>query len=93
MQSKLKPRRLSAMAWREMVARFISSGLSAEAFSERERVSLASLQRWREQLSRDKSEGARSQGFVDLGSLRAPNSRFEIRLELGDGVLLMLSRS
>jgi hypothetical protein len=30
---------------------------------------------------------------VDLGSLGASNSRFEVRLSLGEGVLLTLSRS
>jgi len=93
MPSKPKRRRLSAAAWREMVARFSRSGLSAEAFSERERVSLASLRRWREELSQGETEGVRSGGFVDLGSLRGSGSRFEVRLDLGDGVLLTLSRS
>lgn len=92
MQSKPKRRRLSAMAWREMVARFSSSGLSAEAFSERERVSLASLKRWQGELPQGEAARVGGGGFVDLGSLRASSSRFEVRLELGEGVLLTLSR-
>lgn len=91
MQNKPKRRRLSARLWREMVARFSSSGLSAEAFSERERVSLASLKHWQEQLSHG-GEQSESSKFVDLGSLNASGSRLEVRLDLGDGVLLTLSR-
>jgi hypothetical protein len=89
MQGKAKRRRLSAEAWREMVSRFSGSGLSAEAFSERERVSLASLKRWGVEVSQGAPARADG-GFVDLGALRA--SRFEVRLDLGDGVLLTLSR-
>ena len=92
MRSKLKRRRLSAEAWGEMVALFASSGLSAEAFSQRERVSLASLKRWEQELGRKQAVTAGSSGFVELGSLRTAGSRFEVRLELGDGVLLTLAR-
>ena len=92
MQGKAKRRRLSAPAWREMVARFTSSGLSAEAFSQRERVSLSSLKRWRQEIGEQDAAAAAPGGFVELGSLRSLNSRLEVRLDLGDGVLLTLSR-
>lgn len=93
MQIKAKRRRLSAVAWREMAARFTGSGLSAEAFSQRERVSLASLKRWQQELEGKQAPTAVSGGFLELGSLRSVGSRFEVRLDLGDGVLLTLSRS
>ena len=92
MQIKAKRRRLSAAAWREMVARFSGSGLSAEAFSQRERVSLASLKRWQQELEGKQTPAAAPGGFLELGSLRSVGSRFEVRLDLGDGVLLTLSR-
>jgi hypothetical protein len=93
MQVKAKRRRLGTQAWREMVARFSSSGLSAEVFSQRERVSLASLKRWQKELEGKQAPAAVSGGFLELGSLRSVGSRFEVRLDLGDGVLLTLSRS
>ena len=83
-----------------MVSRFESSGMSAEAFSQQERVSLASLKRWQqklEQARRGKApvvSGLQPQmaGFVDLGALGGGCARVELRLDLGDGVLLTLSR-
>jgi len=92
MQVKAKRRRLGEAAWGEMVARFTRSGLSAEAFSQRERVSLASLKRWQQALDRSEAVPASLGGFVELGSLRSAGARFEVRLDLGDGVLLTLSR-
>lgn len=92
MQIKVKRRRLSAAAWREMVTRFSGSGLSAEAFSQRERVSLASLKRWQEELASKQTVAATPDGFLELGALRPTVSRFEVRLDLGDGVMLTLSR-
>ena len=92
MQVKAKRRRLSEAAWREMIARFGQSGLSAEAFSQRERVSLASLKRWQQALEGKQALAVTPGGFLELGSLRSVGSRFEVRLDLGDGVLLTLSR-
>jgi hypothetical protein len=92
MQNEAKRRRLSAAQWPEVVARLATSGLNAEAFAQRERVSLASLRRWQQELGQNSAVAAGAAGFVDLGSLRASSSRFEVRLELGDGVLLTLSR-
>ena len=92
MQSKVIRRHLSAVAWREMVLGFKASGLSAEVFSARENVSLASLKRWVKELAAGEAKRS-APGFVDLGSLRGSSSRLEVRLDLGDGVLLTLSRA
>jgi transposase len=43
----VRRRRLSADAWSAMVEKFEASGLPEEVFCQQERVSLASLQRWR----------------------------------------------
>lgn len=94
-------RRLRPEAWPQMVSRFVSSRMSAEAFSRQQRISLASLKHWQQKLDEAKpieatvlrpSQPAMS-GFVDLGALRSGASRIELRLDLGDGVLLTLSRS
>ena len=100
MQRVQAKRRLRAQAWPQMVSQFARSGMSAETFSQQERVSLASLKHWQEKL-----QGARpgktmvvrpaqaeSAGFVDLGALRGSGGRVELRLDLGDGVMLTLSR-
>ena len=87
-------------AWPAMVSEFTSSGMSAEAFSQQQGVSLASLKYWQERLrgtAAPKTMVVRARQpplaeFVDLGALRGSTRRVELRLELGDGVLLTLSR-
>ena len=94
-------RRLSADAWRAVLARFAESGLPVQAFCQREGIGIASFYQWRAKLSdsgnelksRQPADGAmRTAGFVDLGTLSASASRFELRLDLGGGVLLHLAR-
>ncbi|HEY4646943.1 MAG TPA: transposase [Steroidobacteraceae bacterium] len=101
---RIKRRRLSASAWRGMLARFASSGLTVQAFCRREAVSTASFYRWRSRLEATfAGEGPRQEAavavsptpeFVDLGTLRptTTSSRCELRLDLGGGVLLHLVR-
>lgn len=43
-------RRLRADGWPAMVSQFVGSGMSAEASSHQQRVSLASLKHWQEKL-------------------------------------------
>lgn len=94
--------RLGAQGWREVLDRFAKGGMSAVAFCEREGLSSKSFYRWRDRLdgqpnqrrvARAESSGPRtSPGFIDLGALRARGSRVELRLDLGDGMLLHLVR-
>jgi len=100
MTAKGKWVRRSADEQRAMVAKFVASGLGAAAFCRREAISTASLYRW--QGLRGKSSEARphradeqSPAFVDLGALRLPVPsirRVEVKLELGDGLVLHLVR-
>ena len=91
--------------WREIVSRQSASGLSVRAFCEREGIKAVSLYGWRSRLQRatqEKSSArhalrkARSKPpageFIDLGSLSSSLSRFEVRLDLGGGVVLHLVR-
>jgi putative transposase len=100
-----KRRRRSADTWRAMLGRFAESGLTVAAFCEREGIHPASLYQWRSKLGgvtkQAKSpappaaarEALRTTaGFVDLGTLAARGSRFELRLDLGGGVTLHLAR-
>ena len=94
-------RRLSADAWRAVLARFGASGLTVQAFCEREAIGIASFYQWRAKLSGSvtepqpraaNGETQKTGGFVDLGTLSASISRLELRLDLGGGVLLHLVR-
>jgi putative transposase len=97
-------KRRSAQAWREVVARFVQSGLTEEVFCEREGLGLKLFHRWRTKRSsatprpvapkpaRVAPIPASTAGFVDLGSLKDGGSRLEMRLDLGGGVLLHMVR-
>jgi hypothetical protein len=99
---KIIQRRRSADAWRELVSRQERSGLSVQAFCRREGISAWSLYSWRSRLgstAETESTEGRSiestppEGFIELGALRSSQSRCEIRLDLGGGVVLHLVRS
>lgn len=104
---KIGRQRRSEEAWREFVERHEQSGLTVGQFCEREGLKPASLYGWRCRLSekrerqtaavpargkRKRGPAAAPLGFIDLGSLGSGGSRFEIRLELGQGVALHLVR-
>jgi transposase-like protein len=101
---RISRQRRSESAWREIVERQGQSGLTVPEFCEREGIKAASLYGWRSRLregsqsppapptvpKRSKRSEVPASGFIDLGSLGASGSRFEVRLELGGGVLLHL---
>lgn len=88
-------RRRDAQAWQGVLTRFTQSGMSAPAFCQRERISPASLYRWRALLGSsapsDSPRVVSAADFVDLGTL-APPAGVELRLDLGGGLLLQLTR-
>jgi hypothetical protein len=100
---KIKQRRYRAETWQKILGRFEESGLTAPAFCARERISTQSLHRWRLRLGGESGHAlvakaaqlTRKTGeFIDLGDLRSSaDSRFEVRLELGAGVILSIARS
>src|SRR5688500_17359971 len=95
-------RRQGADAWRAVLARYADSGVTVAAFCEREGINAASFYQWRSKLagvaskratsSPGASEPVATAGFVDLGTLTTRASGFELRLDLGEGVVLHLSR-
>ena len=99
----VKRRRLSADAWAAMLEKFEASGQPEEVFCQQERVSLASLQRWRTKPRPAPSKkplppmriaaNADAAPFVDLGGLPMRGGHLEVRLDFGGGVVLQLSRS
>lgn len=102
---RIKRRRMGAQGWRELLAGFAGSGLTTRAFCQRAGVSPANFYRWRT-LLRSAPDGAMvrsvaaptgltTNAFVDLGALNAPgapHARFELRLDLGSGLMLHLVR-
>jgi hypothetical protein len=98
--------RRNESAWGEIVRRQEQSGLTVTEFCEREGLKAASLYGWRVRL-RQQAAGKRnspevsksppaektSAEFIDLGAIGASRGRFEVRLDLGGGVLLQLVRS
>jgi len=93
--------RRSASEQRTMLARYAASGQTAAAFCRREGISTASLYRWQALhagavVQRNEAKPAEhAAGFVDLGGLGMPVSsapRLEVRLDLGDGLVLHLVR-
>lgn len=99
-RKKGKGSRRSRHEWRSLLEKFDGSGLGVEAFCRREAISTASLYRWRNLLS-DRGEGieamvsGRAPAFVDLGTLNSVASskpRIDLKLDLGDGLVLHLVR-
>lgn len=108
MEAIKRRRRLGTQGWRDLLAQFVVSRLTVSAFCERERVSAASFYRWRslvgvgsEEARSDSAAPAApavvrdKREFVDLGALSAADvlpSGFELRLDMGGGLLLQLRR-
>jgi hypothetical protein len=101
MQKIIRQRR-DAETWGELVSRQARSGLSVQAFCRREGISTWSLYSWRSRLGATRQSEAMEDravesvppaGFVELGPLRSSQSRCEIRLDLGGGVVLHVVRS
>ena len=98
---QIKQRRYGATVWRKILGRFEESGLTALAFCAQERISTKSLRRWQLRLGAESDQELvakaaqltdRPGGFIDLGDLRSGGSRYEVRLELGGGIVLSIAR-
>jgi transposase-like protein len=94
-------RRRSNETWRELVARQASSGLSVQAFCRQQRLNTWTFYGWRSRLRQRRAvpetaavDGPTepAAGFIDLGALSRSSSRYEIRLDLGGGVVLQVVR-
>ena len=97
---KGKGSRRSRHEWRTLLAKLDDSGLGIDAFCRREAISAASLYRWRSLLGTAGDNGERAvanrrPGFVDLGTLNSATPaapRIDLKLDLGDGLILRLVR-
>ena len=94
--------RRGAAVWKLLFSRQSSSGLSVPEFCRREGINAGLFRRWRSVLK--DSDGDRrviskservTDGptpFIDLGDFRSAGPRFEVRLELGAGIVLSIAR-
>ena len=96
-----KWRRRSRQEWQTVFARFAESGLGIEPFCVQEGLSESTFRRWRSVLGDEAPPAVRPAAqrslepasFVDAGTLKLGGTgRFELRLDLGDGVILHRSR-
>lgn len=97
-RKKGKGSRRSRAEWRSLLAKFDGSGMGVDAFCRREAIGAASFYRWRRLLGNAVGGvGSHSApAFVDLGTLSAASPlrpRIDLKLELGDGLILHLVRS
>ena len=99
-RNKGKGRRRSESEWHSLLARFGGSGLGVEAFCRREAISESSFYRWRSALGDGREDGndfpdAPVPAFVDLGALASapPRPHLDLKLDLGDGLILHLVRN
>ena len=92
--------RRSESMWRELVVRQATSGASVQDFCCTERLNAAVFRRWRLRLKWD-GKGAKGKAaasarivtpFIDIGAVDGGRSRFEVRLELGAGMILSIAR-
>ena len=91
--------------WRRLVAEQERSGLSQRAYCEREGLCLQSLGNWRRRLGRAgggssaavalgrQHESAPAFVEIDTALSRPLDAGMRLRLELGDGIVLELSRT
>jgi transposase-like protein len=91
--------RRSEATWRELFSRQAASGLTASEFCRGEGINKNVFHRWRSLLGSGVRAAvspapgrAQPNSFIDLGALSAPTSRWEVRLDLGQGMVLSVAR-
>jgi putative transposase len=103
---EIKRKHLGEQAWCEVLQRFDGAGVTVAEFCRREGLSKSSFQRWRSLLRaatrsqpigerEDRPQELAASQFVDLGALGGADSgtgRLQIKLDLGGGIVLQLTR-
>jgi hypothetical protein len=85
-------RRRTPEQWRRVIAGQVSSGLSQQTYCTRRGIAYSSFCRWKRELSETEppAKVPISTAFVELTPAAA--ARWEVELELGEGVYLRLRR-
>jgi transposase-like protein len=99
---KQRRRKRSEATWRELFSRQAASGVTVAEFCRDAGINAGLFRRWRSVLMRSGSrgEGASKEKavthtaapFIELGGLGSGGTHFEVRLELGAGVVLRVTR-
>jgi hypothetical protein len=105
---KLESHTSKEAAWRSRLQRHAQSGKSIAAFCRDEAVSTASFHIWRAKLAAADGRLARPAAFIDLGAIAntagatsvahspasapRPAAGIDVRIDLGDGVVLTITR-
>lgn len=88
--------RRSADQWRKLIAEQAGSGLSQEDFCKQKHLALSTFASWKRRLGSEPAvengPASASSSWIDLGSLGARSSGWDIELDLGDGICLRLRR-
>ena len=83
--------RRSPEEWQSLVEEQAASGLTQVAFCKAHGVSVASFCNWKQRLAQEAS--AAPSPWVEIGTLSDSDSpRWDIELQLGDGICLRLRR-
>jgi hypothetical protein len=89
--------------WRQRLTRFAASDQQIKAFCQAEAVSEATFYRWRKQLA-ERGGVMPAAGFIDVGVIppapaaasmpgsASAGATLEVRLDLGDGLVLQIVR-
>lgn len=95
--SKSTRTRRTADQWRTLISEHAESGLSQEAFCKRKQLALSTFANWKRRLATEPDLEAECapdpSTWIDLGSLGARSTGWDIELDLGGGVCLRLRRS
>jgi hypothetical protein len=98
---KIKRIKRSEATWREIFSRHASSGVAMLEFCRAQGINPGVYRRWRSRLNGDGMQGAKTQAraapktdtpFIDIGAVGSVQSRMEVRLDLGGGVVLTVAR-
>ena len=94
--------RRGVAGWRKLVTEQSSSGMSVSKFCQQLRINATLFRRWQARLGcttvavpSGKTVNPAVAGpapFIDLGDLRGGAPRLEVRLDLGDGLILSIAR-
>lgn len=88
-------RRRSVEEWQSLVDEQQASGLSAKVFCRERKLCDASFYKWRQRLSNPPAvSNPSSMPFLDLSAFAKTQAatRWQVELELGDGLVLRLGR-
>ena len=98
---KSKRVRRSVATWRGLFSQQTASGLTVAEFCRGERINANVFRRWRAQLKAasqrakppEAVSAVEAAPFIEIGALGSTRSQFEVRLDLGGGMVLSLVRS